>query len=493
MARSFKAQQIASALLDEADSYDVRMNRRRDGTVDVAVIGPRKAIKLGKIKQRGNKWKVFQVLHNIGRAGRCRLDGYFDNSKKAASCLAMATAPIWKAILADQNVPDDLREAEEPTDAQKEAGNYQKEHIKWEGFDISIENEKGSKRGGKDPNGKSWSVTMPADYGYFRRTEGHDGDHVDCYIGDCEDAHYVYIVDQIDLKTNKFDEHKCLICFPDLDTATKTYKKGFSDGKADQRMGEIATMTVDEFKEWLKGSSTKRPVKWKRMDEGLDDPKDFLMSVPDTGNDVYNATGVPVRRSRNLRGLRQHIAHNLVDRVSIYPISGGQGVLEVMFANGDVHRGQWADFGMIKNSLRNWRNLYGAPLFINGAPAGQVRWNNERLAESKEWLLQQPLGMTPKDKEEARRAFRRNFTAIKIGDNSVVAHDSYEGYTWEYQVGRDKGDPTMYGTVTRWRDREGEPHSLEDEPVQTELESKPGESVTDFTWRVMDASDKLDD
>ncbi|PTT91334.1 hypothetical protein DBR45_55290, partial [Pseudomonas sp. HMWF031] len=45
----------------------------------------------------------------------------------------------------------------EPTEAQKEAGNYKKGKVRLHGLDISIENPKGSTRKGKDQDGKEWS------------------------------------------------------------------------------------------------------------------------------------------------------------------------------------------------------------------------------------------------------------------------------------------------------------------------------------------------
>ena len=72
----------------------------------------------------------------------------------------------------------------DPTDAQKEAGNYKKGHISIQGLPITLENPQGSIRSGKDGNGRAWEVTMPAHYGYIKRTEGADGEQVDVYIGE---------------------------------------------------------------------------------------------------------------------------------------------------------------------------------------------------------------------------------------------------------------------------------------------------------------------
>lgn len=147
----------------------------------------------------------------------------------------------------------------QPTQAQKEAGNYRKHHVKWAGLDIAIENPKGSMRSGANHQGKSWSVKMPAHYGYIKRTEGADGDHVDVYLGPDLNSHRVFIVNQHDHETDKFDEHKCMIGFPNFGDARRAYVAGFSDGKGNNRIGSIKELSVEQFKDWLKDEDkTKR-------------------------------------------------------------------------------------------------------------------------------------------------------------------------------------------------------------------------------------------
>lgn len=143
-----------------------------------------------------------------------------------------------------------------PTEAQKKAGNYAKTHKSFQGLDITIENLKGSSRTGVSKDGKAWSVKMPAHYGYLKRTEGADGDHVDCYLGPNEKSDQVFVVDQKDDKTGRFDEHKCLLGFSSEREAKQHYLAGFSDGK--NRIKHIRRMSMDEFKKWIdKGDTTK--------------------------------------------------------------------------------------------------------------------------------------------------------------------------------------------------------------------------------------------
>ncbi|MCR4450658.1 PLxRFG domain-containing protein [Aeromonas veronii] len=148
--------------------------------------------------------------------------------------------------------------APEPTDAQKEAGNYKKGHLKLQGLDIVLENPKGSTRSGTDKDGKAWQSTMAHDYGYIKRTLGADGDHVDVFIGERPDSETVYVVDQVDPKTGKFDEHKVMMGFADEQAAQAGYLANYEKGW--KGLGSIKAMPVEEFKRWVKGGDTTKPV-----------------------------------------------------------------------------------------------------------------------------------------------------------------------------------------------------------------------------------------
>lgn len=146
----------------------------------------------------------------------------------------------------------------EPTRAQKEAGNYKKGHFKLHGFDIALENPKGSTRSGTAPDGKAWQSTMAHDYGYIKRTEGADGDHVDVFIGDQPDSESIFVVDQVDPKTGKFDEHKVMMGFADEQAARKGYQANYEQGW--QGLGSIKAIPVEEFKRWVKEGDTASPI-----------------------------------------------------------------------------------------------------------------------------------------------------------------------------------------------------------------------------------------
>ena len=143
-----------------------------------------------------------------------------------------------------------------PTEAQKEAGNYKKGHIKVDGMNITIEQPKGSIRRGKDASGKEWESEMHNTYGYIRGTEGVDGDHIDIFLSENPNEGNVFVVDQVN-KDGSFDEHKVMYGFADKESARQAYLSNYEDGW--QGLGNITEVSKEEFKKWI--GSSKRKTK----------------------------------------------------------------------------------------------------------------------------------------------------------------------------------------------------------------------------------------
>lgn len=141
-----------------------------------------------------------------------------------------------------------------PTDAQKEAGNYTKGHIKVAGMDVTIEQPKGSIRRGKDADGKEWESEMHNTYGYIRGTESVDGDHIDIFLSDTPETGNVFVIDQVN-KDGSFDEHKVMYGFSDMESAKKAYLSNYEDGW--QGLGNITEVSKEEFKKWIDSSKCK--------------------------------------------------------------------------------------------------------------------------------------------------------------------------------------------------------------------------------------------
>ena len=141
-----------------------------------------------------------------------------------------------------------------PTEAQKEAGNYKKGHIKVDGLDITIEQPKGSIRRGTDANGKQWESEMHNTYGYIRGTESVDGDHIDIFLSDNPTEGNVFVVDQVN-KDGSFDEHKVMYGFSDMESAKRAYLSNYEEGW--QGLGSITEVKKEDFKKWIDSSKRK--------------------------------------------------------------------------------------------------------------------------------------------------------------------------------------------------------------------------------------------
>lgn len=160
------------------------------------------------------------------------------------------------AAIANESPSSPLNDLPEPTEAQKEAGNYRKPVVRLHGLDIAIENPKGSVRRGVDPNGKAWESPMHAHYGYVKRSQGADGDAVDVFVGDKPDSQTVFVIDQQNAD-GTFDEHKVVMGTNTMLEAKVLYKKNYQKG---WQVGPATAMSVDEFKAWLKNGDTTQPL-----------------------------------------------------------------------------------------------------------------------------------------------------------------------------------------------------------------------------------------
>ena len=163
--------------------------------------------------------------------------------------------PIGKTSTPEEIQAEEAKVDTNPTDAQKEAGNYQKGHINVDGYDITIENPKGSTRSGVDASGNRWESTMHNTYGYIRGTEGVDGDHIDVFLSDNPTSGKVFVVDQVNPGTGDFDEHKVMYGFASEEEARQAYLSNYAEGW--KGLGKITEVSREEFKKWVESSHRK--------------------------------------------------------------------------------------------------------------------------------------------------------------------------------------------------------------------------------------------
>jgi hypothetical protein len=222
-----------------------------------------------------------------------------------------------------------------PSDAQKESGNYKKGHIKFGGYDYTIENPKGSTRSGKDADGKEWKVTMHDTYGYIRGKFGKDGDHLDMFINDKADLDNwngdVFVVDQVN-PDGSFDEHKVMYGYDSMDDAKKAYLANYSDGW--QGLGNITGVSKDEFDKWLDTSNRKlkpfadyakvkfslksKPVRFEAGKKLSDEEKKEVLS---TLKDAYKVNGVPYHIEETAGGKEKRVYEPTADSYVVSDIT----------------------------------------------------------------------------------------------------------------------------------------------------------------------------
>ena len=175
-----------------------------------------------------------------------------ENTKKVADSEGENTLKAKiEAASADVNT--------DPTEAQKEAGNYKKGHVQVGTFDITIEQPEGSIRRGTDADGKKWESKMHNTYGYFRGTEGVDGDHIDVFLSNDIDGwngRKVFVVDQYN-PDGTFDEHKVMLGFNDMDEAKSDYLANYEKGWENGRRITVSTTNLEDFKKWIDSSHRK--------------------------------------------------------------------------------------------------------------------------------------------------------------------------------------------------------------------------------------------
>jgi len=118
--------------------------------------------------------------------------------------------------------------------------------MKFQDMDISIENRAGSVRRGVDPDGNEWATKMHIPYGYIRKTEGADGDHVDCFIGPDKQTNFAYIIHIKNPKTGEYDEDKVFLGAYNEKHARKLFDKHYDN--PEKFYQGMTVMRMDDFK-----------------------------------------------------------------------------------------------------------------------------------------------------------------------------------------------------------------------------------------------------
>ena len=131
-----------------------------------------------------------------------------------------------------------------------------------QGLPIHIENPRGSMRRSRDPE-NPWQSLMQASYGYVVNTGSAEGEHegMDVFVGPDVDSSGMFCIDQRDLETGEFDEHKWFVGFKTREQALSAYVGSYSDLRGFDRVMGMAGCTVEEFKAWLAAGNLAEPFR----------------------------------------------------------------------------------------------------------------------------------------------------------------------------------------------------------------------------------------
>ncbi len=124
-------------------------------------------------------------------------------------------------------------------------------YCEFAGFNVVIENAKGSKREWVDTDGTLGVTKMKYDYGYIEDSVGSDGDSIDVYLGPSEDAEWVYVIHQRSKRNNfeTYDEDKVMLGFDSANHAKDAYLSQYDD---ERFFGGMSQLSIHNFREKVK-------------------------------------------------------------------------------------------------------------------------------------------------------------------------------------------------------------------------------------------------
>ena len=245
------------------------------------------------------------------------------SQSNGSSASKVSESSETKQEKAEKSISAKVKEASadvntEPTEAQKEAGNYKKGHVQVGTFDITIEQPEGSIRRGTDADGKQWESKMHNTYGYFRGTEGVDGDHIDVFLSNDMDgwnSAQVFVVDQYN-PDGTFDEHKVMLGFNEASDAKNNYLANYKKGWENGRRIDVSAVSLADFEKWIASSHRKtKPFSEYKSVKPVDDSETFKgHKVENSGKDI-EAQIKHLEEIKDYPGADKKIVQSEIDRL----------------------------------------------------------------------------------------------------------------------------------------------------------------------------------
>ena len=280
-----------------------------------------------RIKEALKKGKLLYRFDGGAQTEQRPADVSVATSREVSQGISLAgkvsESPETKQEKAEKSISAKVKEASadvntEPTEAQKEAGNYKKGHVQVGAFDITIEQPEGSIRRGTDADGKQRESKMHNTYGYFRGTEGVDGDHIDVFLSndmDVWNGAQVFVVDQYN-PDGTFDEHKVMLGFNDASDAKNNYLANYEKGWENGRRIDVSAVSLEDFEKWIASSHRKtKPFSEYKSVKPADDSETFKRDkVENSGKDT-EAQIKHLEEIKDYPGADKKIVQSEIDRL----------------------------------------------------------------------------------------------------------------------------------------------------------------------------------
>ena len=280
-----------------------------------------------RIKEALKKGKLLYRFDGGAQTEQRPADVSVATSREVSQGISLAgkvsESPETKQEKAEKSISARVKEASAevntaPTEAQKEAGNYKKGHVQVGAFDITIEQPEGSIRRGTDADGKQWESKMHNTYGYFRGTEGVDGDHIDVFLSndmDVWNGAQVFVVDQYN-PDGTFDEHKVMLGFNDASDAKNNYFANYEKGWENGRRIDVSAVNLEDFEKWIASSHRKtKPFSEYKSVKPADDSETFKGHKAENSGKDIEAHIKHLEEIKDYPGADKKIVQSEIDRL----------------------------------------------------------------------------------------------------------------------------------------------------------------------------------
>jgi hypothetical protein len=96
---------------------------------------------------------------------------------------------------------------------------------------------------------------------------------------------------------------------------------------------------------------------------------------------IRNKDGVVIHTSKNLAGIIQFVSkpENVIKTLDISQVGKGEGLLSILFENGDSYQAHFNSFIVLKSFVWRWDNVQGCKFLVNGKEFGVVSKDNPVL------------------------------------------------------------------------------------------------------------------